>query len=258
MGEKIRVTIWNEFVDEFRHPEVFDMYPGGIHEYIASYLREQGDLEVRTATFQEEAFGIPDEVLDNTDVLIVYSHMKQGIVSEDRIQKLTDRVVNEGMGLIVLHSGLWLNAVKRILGPCNYNGYREIGERERVWVVNPTHPIAEGLPDHFEFAHAEVYPEPAAFPEPEDLIFLSWYQGGEAARSGLTWRRGLGKIFYFSPGHATFDTLLSPYYKQVVINAIHWAVPKFKPLASSRGPKCSPIEPMEQVGGIVENEEEEA
>lgn len=252
MGNKIRVTVWNEFVDEYRHPELFDVYPDGIHGYIASYLKDQEDFEVRTATFKDdEFFGIPDEVIDNTDVLVVYSHMTQNIVSEERIQKLVKRVTVEGMGLVVLHSGLWLNAVQRILGPCGYSGYREIGERERIWVTNPTHPIAEGLPDYFEFGEAEVYPEPATFPEPEDLLFISWYQGGEAARSGLTWKRGRGKIFYFSPGHATFDCLRSPYYHKVVVNAIRWAVQKFKPAPSSRGARCEAIEPIDKVGGVI-------
>lgn len=247
MEKKIRVTVWNEFEDEFRHPDILELYPGGIHEHIASFLRKQEDMEVRTATFKDLVdFGIPDEVIDSTDVLILYSHMLQEMVSDERVQKVIDRVVNEGMGLVILHSGLWMKLTQRLVGPGVYNGYREIRERERVWVVDQGHPIAEGLPTYFEFSESEVYGEPATFPPPDELIFLSWYQGGEASRSGMTWRRGAGKIFYFSPGHARYNTLHSECYQKVVINGVRWAAPRFAIEAIDRRGK-RPL--IEQIGG---------
>lgn len=252
MKNKIRVTVWNEFEDEFRHPDILELYPGGVHEYIASFLRKQEDMEVRTATFKDEAdFGIPDAVIDNTDVLILYSHMLQEMVSDERVQKVIDRVVNEGMGMVILHSGLWMKLTQRLVGPGVYNGYREIRERERVWVVDQGHPIAEGLPTYFDFPNSEVYGEPASFPPPDELIFLSWYQGGEASRSGMTWRRGAGKIFYFSPGHARYNTMHSEYYQRVVINAVRWAAPRFPIPALDRRAKRPIIEPIEPGGGMI-------
>ncbi len=253
MDRKIRVTVWNEFEDEIRKPDILELYPGGVHEHIASFLRKEEDMEVRTATFKDEiAFGIPDEVIDRTDVLILYSHMLQDMVSDERVQKVIDRVVNEGMGLIVLHSGLWNKLTQRLIGPGGYNGYREIRERERVWVVDQGHPIAKDLPIYFDFAHSEMYGEPATFPAPDELIFLSWYQGGEAARSGMTWRRGAGKIFYFSPGHARYDVMHSEYYQRVVINAVRWVAPTQKIEQINRSAKLPAIEPIEPGGGFIQ------
>lgn len=256
--EKLRVTVWNEFEDEFRHPDILDLYPGGIHEHIASFLQQEGDMEVRTATFKDEVdFGIPDEVIDQTDVLILYSHMLQEMVSDERVDKVIKRVVNEGMGLVVLHSGLWMKLTQRLVGPGVYNGYREIAERERVWVVNQAHPIAQGLPVYFDFPHSEMYGEPATFPQPDELVFLSWYQGGEAARSGMTWRRGAGKIFYFSPGHARYDTMHSEFYKKVVVNGVRWAAPAFAVEQINRSAKHPVIEPIQPGGGMLSQEGEQ-
>ena len=245
MSTTIRVTVWNEFEDEKRHPIVMELYPGGIHEYIASFLRMERGIAVNTATFHDERnFGIPDEVLDQTDVLIVYSHMLQNMVSDERVQKVIDRVTREGMGIIFLHSALWMNLMQRLVGPGSYNGYREIEERERIWVVNQGHPIASGLPAYFEFPHSEMYGEPASFPEPDELVFLSWYQGGEAARSGMTWRRGAGKVFYFSPGHARYNVMQSEHYQKVIINAVRWAVPPLAAPPADRGGNTPVIEPI--------------
>lgn len=249
--QPIRVTVWNEFFDEKRHPEILTLYPGGVHEYVASFLREQEDMEVRATTFEDEEFGVPDEVIDNTDVLVLYSHMKQDMVSDERVEKIISRVVNEGMGLVVLHSGLWMKLVQRLVGPGGYDRYREIEERERIWVVNPGHPIAQGLPMHFDFPHSEVYGEPASFPEPDELIFLSWYQGGEAARAGMTWRRGAGNIFYFSPGHATYNTMQSECFHKVVVNGVRWAAPSFAVPRINRKGVREAIEPIAPGGGYV-------
>ncbi len=243
MNHTINVTVWNEFEDEKRHPIVMELYPGGIHEYIASFLREEKDMTVRTATFHDEKdFGIPDEVLEQTDVLIVYSHMLQELVSGERVQKVIDRVTQDGMGIIFLHSALWMNLMQRLVGPGSYNGYREIGERERIWVVNQGHPIAAGLPAYFDIPQTEMYGEPASFPEPDELVFLSWYQGGEAARSGMTWRRGKGKVFYFSPGHARYTVMQSEHYQRVIINAVRWAVPPLAPPPADRGAHAPALE----------------
>lgn len=220
----IRVTVWGEMEDEARHPEILVMYPGGVHQYTADYLREEADIETRTITFQEnDSFGVTDEVLNWTDVLVIYSHFLKDFVSPERMDAICRRVTEAGMGLILLHSSLWLNVAQALIGPCGYDGYREIGEKERVWTLVPDHPIAQDMPPVFQFEHAEMYQEPAGFPTPDDIIFLSWYEGGEVSRSGLTWSRGKGRVFYFAPGHATYDTMLSTHYHQVVKNAVRWA-----------------------------------
>lgn len=248
----IKVTVWNEFHDERRHPIITELYPGGLHEYIAGFLNKEPDLQATPAHYYEnDIFGLSDELLEATDVLIVYSHMLQNHVSDDRIEKIIHRVTQEGMGIIFLHSALWMNLAQRIIGPGGYCGYREIEERQRLWVVNRSHPIAQGLPVYFDFPHDEMYSEPADFPSPDELIFLSWYQGGEAARSGMTWQRGAGKVFYFSPGHAWYNTLQSDYYHTVVKNAVRWAVTPTPAPITTRGPNVAPIEPIQPGGGSL-------
>ena len=218
----IKTLVWCDGSDELRHPDIPDRYPGGIARYTADYLHEDAGIETRVSCFQEPDFGLSDEALQNTDVLVMYSHFFNEKLPQDRIDAIIRRVRDEGMGLVLLHSALFMNMVQQLVGPCRYAGYREIGEVERVWTIEPDHPIAKGIPTSFEFEHSEMYPEPARFPKPEDVIFLSWYEGGEAARSGLTWVRGKGRIFYFSPGHATYDVMKSESYHQVVKNGVRW------------------------------------
>ena len=218
----IRVTVWCDGSDELRHPDIPLRYPGGIAEYTARYLVEDETLNVRTASFQEDVFGLSDAMLCQTDVLVIYSHFFNDQVPQDRLDAVIRRVKEEGLGLVLLHSALWMNLTQQLIGPCGYDGYREVGEMERVWTVAPDHPIARNVPASFEFPHTEMYREPAGFPKPDDTLFLSWYEGGEAARSGVTWTRDKGCIFYFSPGHATYDVMLSPVYHQIVKNGVHW------------------------------------
>ncbi|MCI8623421.1 MAG: trehalose utilization protein ThuA [Provencibacterium sp.] len=245
----IRVTVWNEFYDDPRHPAIQELYPGGVQEYLASVLREEPDMAVTARHFYEDdACGLSDEVLDSTDVLLVYGHILRDNVPEDRVKKLIERVVKEGMGVIFLHSALWMNLFQRLVGPGAYCGYRELGERERVWVVNRNHPIAAGLPSSFVIPHTEVYSEPAGFPDPDELVFISWYQGGEAARSGMVWRRGAGRIFYFSPGHAWYNAMQIPEYHTVIKNAVRWAVPPSSPPPLNRSAELTPLEDIVLAG----------
>ena len=218
----IRVTVWCDGSDDLRHPEIAETYPGGIAEYTADYLREDADLSVRVSGFQDADCGLSDRLLRETDVLVLYSHFLNDQVPQDRVEAVCRRVNADGMGIVALHSALWNRMIQELVGKCQYEGYREIGEAERVWNVAQGHPIGKGIPASFTLEHSEMYREPAEFPRPHDVLFLSWYEGGEASRSGLTWVRGEGKVFYFSPGHATYTTMLSPHYHQIVKNGVHW------------------------------------
>jgi trehalose utilization protein len=142
--------------------------------------------------------------------------------------ELVDRVqarVLEGMGLIVLHSGHFSKIFKRMMGTNCSLIWREIGEKERVWVTSPGHPIVEGLGPYFEVPHTEMYGEFFDIPQPDELVFISWYPGGEVFRSGCAYYRGRGKVFYFSPGHETFPIYYQPEIRQVLANAVRWAAP---------------------------------
>lgn len=238
----LSVTVWNEFRHEKRDPQVAAIYPEGIHGVIASVLREAGH-QVRTATLDEPEHGLTVEVLEQTDVLTWWGHNAHREVSDQVVERIQSRVL-EGMGLIVLHSGHASKIFKRLMGTTCALKWREIGERERIWVVEPGHPVASGLPEHFEIEHAEMYGERFDVPAPDALVFLSWFQGGEVFRSGCCYQRGAGKIFYFRPGHETYPIYYHPVVQQVLRNAVVWAAPTGGPK-----PEFGKRQPPEPIGG---------
>ena len=222
MADPIRVTVWNEYRHERHDPKIAQIYPQGMHSAIATYLQGLPAVTVRTATLDEPEHGLTDQVLAATDVLIWWGHMAHEKVSDAVVDKVQARVW-DGMGLIPLHSAHFSKIFKRLMGTsCNLK-WREAGERERIWVVDRAHPIAEGLGEYFEIPHAEMYGEPFDIPQPDDLVFISWFQGGEVFRSGCCYHRGRGKIFYFRPGHETYPIYYQPEVLKVIGNAVHWA-----------------------------------
>ena len=183
--EKIRVTVWNEFHDDKKWKIITDFYSGGVHAYLGKILQEQNpDFEVTVQTLDDTDQGLADELLDRTDVLIWYSHVRDHLVEDRHIQKILDRVIHEGMGVIFLHSGVFSKLARNLIGPRGKGAYREIEELERVFVIDRSHPIADGLPEYFEFPASEMYSEPSDIPTPDQLIFISWYAGGNVGRSG--------------------------------------------------------------------------
>lgn len=235
----IRVTVWNEGRHEKISAEVRAVYPDGIHTVIAKALAEKG-LDVRTATLDDPEHGLTEQVLANTDVLIWWGHMAHGEVSDEIVDRVYTRVL-AGMGLIVLHSGHFSKIFRKLMGTsCNLK-WREMGERERIWTVSPGHPIAAGLGDYIQVEHEEMYGEHFDIPAPDELVFVSWFAGGEVFRSGCCFYRGAGKIFYFRPGHETLPTYYQPEIQQVLYNASLWAAPNGNP-AVLYGHRPEPIE----------------
>jgi trehalose utilization protein len=241
MTTPVRVTVWNEYRHEKQNPQIAAIYPQGIHGAIAGYLRGHGCI-VTTATLDEPEHGLTEHVLDHTDVLIWWGHMAHDEVKDEIVERVHDHVLR-GMGLIVLHSGHFSKIFKRLMGTtCNLK-WREAGERERLWVVAPGHPIAEGIGEYFEIPHEEMYGEFFDIPEPETLVFVSWFQGGEVFRSGCCYRRGQGRIFYFRPGHETYPTYHQPEVLRVIGNAVRWATPVERPM-TTYGHRPEPLEPL--------------
>jgi trehalose utilization protein len=218
----VRVTVWNEFRQERSDEAVRPIYPDGIHQAIAAGLRGEPDFEVRTATLDEPDHGLPASVLAETDVLIWWGHVAHDKVSDDVVDRVHARVL-DGMGLIVLHSGHFSRIFRRLMGTGCGLKWREAGERERIWVVDPGHPIAAGLPESFVIEQEEMYGEHFDIPAPDRLVLVSWFQGGEVFRSGCCYQRGRGRIFYFQPGHETYPTYHHPLVQQVIGNAVRWA-----------------------------------
>jgi trehalose utilization protein len=188
-------------------------------------LRESPEFEVRCATLQEPEHGLAESVLKATDVLTWWGHCAHGEVSDAVVDRVQKRVL-EGMGLIVLHSGHYSKIFKRLMGTSCSLTWREAGEKERLWVCNPGHPIARGIGSYFEIPNAEMYGEPFGIPTPDEQVFISWFEGGEVFRSGCTWKRGNGKIFYFRPGHETYPIYHHQNVKLVLKNAVRWAAPE--------------------------------
>jgi trehalose utilization protein len=224
MSNELRVTVWGEFRHEKSNPKVRALYPEGMHEAIAAGLRQSGGLSVRTAWLDQPGHGLAGDVLESTDVLVWWGHMAHGEVADETVAAVKQRVL-EGMGLVVLHSGHYAKIFKALMGTTCSLKWREANDKERVWVVAPSHPIARGIGDYFEIPEEEMYGEPFGIPEPDELIFISWFTGGEVFRSGATWRRGHGKVFYFRPGHETYPTYHQAEVKTVIANGVRWAAP---------------------------------
>lgn len=224
MSDPIRVVVWGEFRHEKKNPKVAEIYPDGMHETIAAALARDPTLTVSTATLDQPEHGMTPGRLAETDVLVWWGHMAHGEVRDEVAARVQARVL-EGMGLIVLHSGHYAKIFKRLMGTTCSLKWRESTDKERLWNINPAHPITQGIGDYFEIPMEEMYGEPFGIPEPDELIFISWFTGGEVFRSGATWQRGNGRIFYFRPGHETYPTYHQPQVQRVIANAVHWARP---------------------------------
>ena len=241
MPSPIRVTVWNEYRHEKENPKVAAVYPDGIHVALAGFLGNEADIEVRTATLDEAEYGLTESALDATDVLIWWGHKAHGDVADE----IADRVaahVHAGMGFIALHSAHYAKVFKRLMGSTCSLKWRDDGEKERIWNVRPSHPIAAGIPEHFELEQEEMYGEPFGIPEPDELIFISWFAGGEVFRSGATWQRSHGRVFYFRPGHETFPTYANPNIQRAIINAVRWAKPTVR--LPDEAPRADALEPL--------------
>jgi len=199
----IRLTIWNEFRHEKTDEDVRRVYPDGMHAAIAAYFKRRKDIRVRTATLDEPEHGLTEQVLADTDVLIWWGHVAHREVDDAIVDRVQKRIL-DGMGLVALHSAHMSKIFCRMMGTSCTLRWREADEKERLWVVNPAHPITAGVGPYIELAEAEMYGELFDIPAPDELIFISWFEGGEVFRSGAVWTRGKGRIFYFRPGHETY------------------------------------------------------
>lgn len=219
----IKVTVWNEFKHERELEEIKKVYPEGIHNCIAGFLGKCEDIQVRTATFEMPEHGLPEEVLGDTDVLIIWSHALQDEFSDEVAERVQQHVLS-GMGLIALHSAHFSKIMKRLLGTSMTLKWKH-GEQEKLWCLMPTHPIAAGIPEKIEIPEEEMYGEYFDIPKPDDVIFAGWFSGGQVFRSGCTFTRGLGKIFYFQPGHEEYPIYQMPEIQQIITNAVRYCAP---------------------------------
>ncbi len=254
-GQQLRVTVWHEYRHELRHEVVRRIYPKGMHAVLADAIAKLvPDCQVRTATLDQPEHGLTDEVLNNTDVMTWWGHMAHREVEEEVARKVQRRVL-EGMGIVFLHSAHYSKPFRHLMGTECGLKWRESGEIERLYVVNPGHEIADGLPPHFDIPHEEMYGEFFDVPAPDELVMISWFEGGNVFRSCCTWMRGKGKVVYFRPGHETFPT-----YHQaevlcgVIANAVRWAAPRSNhPFALGAPNEVKSLSPISTVHVVDES-----
>ncbi len=227
--QKIRVTVWNEFYHEKVEEKIAAIYPKGLHEAIAEGYAAHEDIAVTTRTLDMPECGLDEATLAETDVLVWWGHCRHADVPDAIAERVWRRVL-DGMGLIVLHSGHLSKPFVRLLGTVCRSKWRENDETERVWVIEPAHPIARGLPECIVLPEEETYGERFEIPTPDELVFISWFSGGEVFRSGCCWKRGLGKIFYFRPGHEAYPIYYNEDVRRVLYNAAVWAQPSGGPV----------------------------
>ncbi len=238
----INVTIWNEYLHEVREPEIAAIYPTGIHGALAEGLAPNTEFVIRTATLGEPSHGLTPEVIESTDVMLWWGHMGHHLVDDAIVDQVQQQVLS-GMGLVVLHSGHYSKIFRRLMGTNCSLQWRVADEKERLWVVEPSHPVMAGLPPYIELPVEEMYGERFDVPTPEHLLMVSWFQGGEIFRSCATWQRGHGKIVYFRPGHEEYPTYRNPQILQVIANACRWTA-RTTNTATNFAPNVEALEPV--------------
>lgn len=226
---KINVLVWNEGYHEKFGQATKGVYPDetGIGGCIAEFLREDEEIgEITLRTMFDEEEGLKEEDLAKADVLIYWSHVCADDMNDEYQTRIFNHVTKRGMGLILLHSAHASKVFTKLCGTKTEElRWRESCDKERVWVIEPQHPICDGIPEYFELEQEETYGERFEIPKPDALVFVSWFSGGEVFRSGVCYNRGNGKIFYFRPGHESFPTYYNEHVQRVIKNAVKWAAP---------------------------------
>lgn len=242
--KKINVTIWSEGLDPKLEPRAIALYPADINVYLADFLGEEVDFEVNVRSLSQPENGLSKEILDWTDVLVWWSHLYDAQVSDEVAERVVQAVLN-GMGVLFLHASLGSKPAKRLLGvSSNVGKYREVGEMEKIWVVNRSHPAVEGMEkEYIEIPGSEMYGEPYGIPTPDDIVFISWFEGGEVLRSGVCWYKGAGKVFFFAPGHEEFPVYHQKDIQKVIGNIVRWLKPVCGPPILFRG-EIGSLEPI--------------
>lgn len=232
----IRVTVWNEYVHEREYEGIAKVYPKGIHGCIADFLDTDEDITVRCATLDMENQGISEEMLENTDVLIWWAHARHEEITDENVRLMQEAVLG-GMGLIALHSAHCSKIMKALMGTTMSLNWRN-NDSETLQCVKTLHPIADGVPSVIDIPHEEMYSEWFDIPKPDDIVFEGTFSKGEKFRSGVTFTRGYGKIFYFQPGHEEYPIYFMPEIQRIITNAVHWV---YSPDAPRKLPECHEI-----------------
>lgn len=220
----MRVTLFTEYNASMVNDEAKASYPDGMNAALEAFLKTENEVTTIVHSDGDDGSALTEEILKNTDVLIWWGHWYHAGVNNAVVDKVVE-YVNRGMGFIALHSAHASKPFTRLVGTTGALSWREMGENERLWVIEPAHPITKGLGKYVDIPHEEMYGEPFSIPKPDELLFISWFKGGEVMRSGCVFNRGYGKVFYFRPGHETLPTYLNPDIQKIVLNAVKYVAP---------------------------------
>lgn len=228
---KRKVVVWSEGTANVDKGSK-EVYPNDINTAIIEGLKplESRGWELIKASLNDPDQGVSEELLNQTDVLIWWGHKKHGEVKDALVSRIEKRVKEDGMGFISVHSSHFAKPYKKLMGtPCSWSEYVCDGTSVEITVKEPNHPICKGVSD-FKLPLIERYGEPYRVPTPEAVPLDGMYtkpDGTKApARMGLCWTVGKGKVFYFTPGHETYDDFYRPEVRRIFVNAVEWAAPK--------------------------------
>ncbi len=221
----MKVTIVCEYNSSMDSLEGKKAYPNGMGNCLKDFLQSAYD-DVTLITYDDKgADELTDDIIEKTDVMFWWGHWYHGAILEELADKIVSRV-QRGMGMVFLHSAHMSKPFKKLIGSTGTLKWREVGEHERLWCVDMSHPIAEGLGEYIDIPQEEMYGEPFDIPKPDELVYIGWFQGGEVFRGGCVFKRGRGKFFYFNPGHETYPTYRILKIQKLLIQACEYVAPK--------------------------------
>jgi trehalose utilization protein len=221
---KHSVVVWSEGTA----PK--NVYPNDINGAIAEGLAKLEGWDVVKANLSDAEQGLPDDLLQRTDVLIWWGHQRHGQVKNELVEKIVRRVKEDGMGFISLHSSHFAKPNRKLMGTgCGWKAYVGDSTTLKIIVKEPTHPIAEGIKE-FTITHNERYSDPYGVPEPKAVVFegTATLRNGQTdtSRQGFCWEIGKGRMFYFQPGHETNPVFFDENVRKILANAVKWAAPQ--------------------------------
>ncbi len=239
----VRVLVW----DEAPSHAPKSVYPKSLNGAIADGLNADGAgrIVATTANLDDPNQGITDEALANIDVLIWWGHARHGEVTDETAAKVV-KAVHNGVGFLPLHSAHYSKTFRGILGATGHlkGGWREAenpADSEEIRVCAPKHPICRGVSD-FTLPAEEMYGAPFDVPPALVVLFQSYFPlGGEYFPSfaltvgegidpaftsgpggGKGQGEGVGRVFYFRPGHETYPTYFDTNVRKVIHNGVLW------------------------------------
>ena len=228
---KRKVVVWSEGTANV-DPNSKGIYPQDINTAIADGLKPLAERgwEIVKGSLGDPDQGLSAALLDSTDVLIWWGHKKHGEVKDDLVNRIVERVKAGKMGFIGTHSAHFCKPLKQLLQtPCSWREYVADGTSVEIIVKEPSHPICKGV-ENFKLPKIERYGEPFKVPTPEavplDGIYTRPDGKTEPGRMGMCWTIGQGKVFYFTPGHETYNDYHRPEIRRIFVNAVEWAAPK--------------------------------